>query len=192
MAAFFRHPTAVVETDAIGDGTRVWAFAHVLAGAVVGRDCNIGDHCYVEAGAVIGDAVTVKNGVSVWDGVTLERGVFVGPNVTFVNDLRPRSRAPWRLSRTLVQEGATLGANATVLGGLTVGAFSMVGAGAVVTRDVPRHALVVGNPGRVRGYVCRCGRQLRRHRDRHACAECGRAFASGEAGLAELEADATR
>jgi len=192
VAPGFRHPTALVESDAIGEGTRVWAFAHVLAGAVVGRDCNLGDHCYVEGGAVIGDAVTLKNSVAVWDGVTLERGVFVGPHASFTNDLRPRSRAPWRLARTLVEEGASIGANATVLCGLTVGAFSMVGAGAVVTRSVPRHALVIGSPARVRGYVCRCGQTLRRRGTRHACAECGRAFTLRASGLAELAVGAAR
>jgi acetyltransferase-like isoleucine patch superfamily enzyme len=164
----------------------------VLAGAVVGRDCNVGDHCYVEGGAVLGDAVTLKNGVAVWNGVTLGRGVFVGPNASFTNDLRPRSRAPWRLARTLVEEGATIGANATVLCGLTIGAHSMVGAGAVVTRSVPRHALVIGNPGRVRGYVCRCGQPLRRRGRRHACAECGRTFALRASGLAEVPVGAAR
>jgi acetyltransferase-like isoleucine patch superfamily enzyme len=167
------HPTALVESDAIGDGTRIWAFAHVLAGASIGRGCNIGDHCYIESGAVIGDEVTIKNGVAVWDGVTIARGVFVGPNVTLTNDVRPRSRAPWTLARTTIEEGATIGANATVLPGLTIGAFSMVGAGAVVTRDVPPHALVLGNPARVRGHVCRCGGTLPKRGRRHACPACG-------------------
>ena len=171
--AFERHPTALVESDAIGDGTRIWAFVHVLAGAVIGRGCNVGDHCYIEAGAVIGDDVTIKNGVSIWDGVTIERGVFIGPNVTLTNDRRPRSRAPWTLSRTLIREGATIGANATVLPGLTIGAFSMVAAGAVVTRDVPPHALVIGNPARVEGVVCACGATVRGSSPQ-TCRDCGR------------------
>lgn len=171
--AFACHPTALVESDAIGEGTRIWAFVHVLAGAVIGRDCNVGDHCYIEAGAVIGDGVTIKNGVSIWDGVTIERGVFIGPNVTLTNDRRPRSRAAWTLRRTVIREGATIGANATVLPGLTIGAFSLVAAGAVVTRDVPPHALVMGNPARVRGTVCRCGATVTEAPARH-CPECGR------------------
>ena len=159
---YYKHPTARVESKRIGTGTRIWAFAHVLSGAIIGRDCNIGDHCYIESDVRIGDAVTIKNGVSVWDGVTIDRGVFLGPSVALTNDRHPRSRAPWELSRTHIEEGATIGANATVLCGLTVGAFALVGAGAVVTRDVPGHGLVYGNPARLRGYVCRCGHTLRR------------------------------
>lgn len=182
---FQQHPTALVESDAIGDGTRIWAFAHVLAGAVIGRDCNIGDHCYIESGAVIGDAVTIKNGVAVWDGVTIERGVFVGPNATLTNDRRPRSRAPWRLACTRIEEGATIGANATVLPGITVGAFSMIAAGAVVTSDVPPHAVMMGNPARVRGQVCRCGQTLPRRGKRRTCPDCRRQFVVDGPGLVE-------
>ncbi|MCC6830670.1 MAG: N-acetyltransferase [Thermoleophilia bacterium] len=175
------HPSALAETDRIGEGTRIWAFAHVLPGAVVGRDCNIGDHCYVESGAVIGDGVTIKNGVMVWDGVTLEDGVFVGPGAIFTNDLRPRSPRggdagdryagdAW-LTPTVVGRGATIGAGAVILSGLRIGDHAMVGAGAIVTREVPRHALVVGNPARVRGWVCACGHRLA---DRGAdCPDCG-------------------
>jgi acetyltransferase-like isoleucine patch superfamily enzyme len=169
---YFKHRTALVESGRIGAGTRIWAFAHVLDGAVIGRDCNIGDHCYIESGAEVGDAVTIKNGVAVWDGVTIERGAFLGPSVALINDRRPRSRMPWTLSRTRIGEGATIGANATVLGGLTVGAFALVGAGAVVTRDVPRHGLVYGSPARLRGYVCRCGRALRARGRVAVCPAC--------------------
>ena len=151
---FFAHPDSRVETDSIGSGTRIWAFAHVLAGARVGSDCNICDHTFVEGGAVVGDRVTLKCGVQVWDGVTLEDDVFVGPNATFTNDLFPRSRKrPEQFVRTLVQRGASIGANATILCGVTVGERAMVGAGAVVTRDVPPLAIVVGNPASVTGYV---------------------------------------
>ena len=151
---FFAHPDSRVETECIGSGTRIWAFAHVLPGARVGADCNICDHTFIEGGAVVGDRVTLKCGVQLWDGVTLEDDVFVGPNATFTNDLFPRSRKqPKQYVRTLVQQGASIGANATILCGVTVGPRAMVGAGAVVTRDVPPLAIVVGNPAAVTGYV---------------------------------------
>lgn len=151
----FIHPSALVEPGAgIGNGTRVWAFAHVLPGARIGRDCNICDGVFVENDVVIGDRVTVKCGVQVWDGVRLEDDVFVGPNATFTNDIFPRSKQyPDTFQSTVVQRGASIGANATILPGLTIGRNAMVGAGAVVTRDVPPNAIVVGNPARIHGYV---------------------------------------
>lgn len=151
---FFLHPQALCETTAVGEGTRIWAFAHVLPGAVVGRDCNLCDHVFVENDVRIGDRVTVKSGVQLWDGVTLEDDVFVGPNATFTNDPFPRSRRPpERFSRTTVRRGASIGANATILPGITVGRNAMVAAGAVVTLEVPANAIVAGNPAQIRGYV---------------------------------------
>lgn len=161
-----------METRTIGARTRVWAFAHVQDGASVGADCNIGDHCYVEAGVTIGDRVVVKNGVSIWAGVTIESGVFIGPNAAFTNDLRPRSRVRRELCRTVVREGASIGANATLLSDIEIGRYALVGAGAVVTESVPAFSLVVGNPARVRGAVCRCGSALRFAGKGAACA-CG-------------------
>lgn len=151
----FVHGSAIVEPGArIGQGTRVWAFAHVLAGAVIGNDCNICDHTFIENDVSIGDRVTIKCGVQVWDGVSLESDVFVGPNATFTNDLYPRSkRTPREFLRTLVREGASIGANATVSPGITIGRQAMVGAGAVVTHDVPPFAVVTGNPARIQAYV---------------------------------------
>jgi acetyltransferase-like isoleucine patch superfamily enzyme/dTDP-4-dehydrorhamnose 3,5-epimerase-like enzyme len=148
------HEKGLVETDDVGPGTRVWAFAHLLPGATVGADCNVCDGVFIEGGAVVGDRVTIKPGVQVWTGVTLEDDVFVGPNVTFTNDLRPRSRQ-WldEHPRTLVRRGASIGANATILPGLEIGMGAMVGAGAVVTRSVPPHAIVVGNPASITGYI---------------------------------------
>jgi UDP-2-acetamido-3-amino-2,3-dideoxy-glucuronate N-acetyltransferase len=151
---YFTHPEGRVESSEVGAGTRVWAFAHILKGARIGVDCNICDHTFIEGGAVVGDRVTVKCGVQLWDGVTLENDVFVGPNATFANDPFPRSgRRPVEFTRTLVRRGASIGANATLLPGVIVGAEAMVGAGAVVTRDVPPRAIVAGNPAVVTGFV---------------------------------------
>ena len=150
----FVHPQAIVESGSIGPGTRIWAFAHVLPGAVIGSECNICDGVFVENDVRIGDRVTVKCGVQLWDGVTLEDDVFVGPNATFTNDAFPRSKSyPKAFARTLVRSGASVGANATILPGLTIGPKAMVGAGAVVTRDVPANAIVFGNPASIHGYV---------------------------------------
>jgi UDP-2-acetamido-3-amino-2,3-dideoxy-glucuronate N-acetyltransferase len=182
----FVHPMGLCESEDVGSGTRVWAFAHVMAGAVVGQDCNIGDCSFVESDAVLGDRVVVKNGVSVWAGVTLEDDVFAGPNVAFTNDLVPRA-APYRTPRdhwlsTRVRRGATLGANATLMCGITIGEHALVGAGAVVLRDVPAHAIVVGNPGHQIGWVCVCGERLG---EPLHCPECNRQFRSTERGLEE-------
>ena len=148
------HPQAICESVHIGDRTRVWAFAHILPGAVIGQDCNICDGVFVENDVRVGDRVTVKCGVQLWDGVTLEDDVFIGPNATFTNDPFPRSRKkPQQFARTLVAGGASIGANATLLPGIVVGRGAMVGAGAVVLRDVPPHAIVAGNPARIIGYV---------------------------------------
>jgi acetyltransferase-like isoleucine patch superfamily enzyme len=150
---YFKHETAIVESEHVGEGTRVWAYAHVLPGAVIGEGCNVCDHTFIENDVRIGDRVTIKCGVQVWDGVTLEDDVFVGPNATFSNDPYPRSRhQPAAFSRTLVRRGASIGANATILPGLTIGERAMVGAGAVVTHDVPPLAIVAGNPARIVGY----------------------------------------
>jgi acetyltransferase-like isoleucine patch superfamily enzyme len=150
----FVHPAGICETDQIGSGTRVWAFAHVLAGARIGQHCNICDHVFVENDVIIGDRVTIKCGVAVWDGVRIEHDVFVGPNVTFTNDPFPRSKVHLsELPRTHISHGASLGANCTILPGITIGTKAMVGAGSVVTSDVPPNAIVVGNPAYIVGYV---------------------------------------
>jgi acetyltransferase-like isoleucine patch superfamily enzyme/dTDP-4-dehydrorhamnose 3,5-epimerase-like enzyme len=150
---FFVHEKGLCESTTIGDGTRIWAFAHVLAGATIGAGCNICDGVFVENDVTVGDNVTVKCGVQLWDGVTLEDNVFVGPNATFTNDIRPRSKVyPEAFLRTVVEEGASIGANATVLPGIRIGRNAMIGAGAVVTRSVPPNAIVVGNPAKIIGY----------------------------------------
>ena len=172
----FVHDTALCESDEVGDGTRIWAFAHVMAGAKVGRNCNVGDYVFIEDGVEVGDGVTIKNGVQLYRGVHLEDRVFVGPNVVFTNDLRPRAslrKAPEELLSTRVRAGASLGANATILCGLEVGTNAFVAAGAVVTRSVPDHALVVGVPAAWRAWVCECGGELDAKR---LCRGCGRQF----------------
>jgi acetyltransferase-like isoleucine patch superfamily enzyme len=175
------HKLALCESEQVGEGTRIWAFAHVMHGAIVGRDCNIGEGAFVESGAAIGDRVTVKNQVLIWDGVTIQEGAFIGPGVIFTNDLYPRSPrmgaageryrdpANWRRP-TLVERGASIGAGAVILPGLTVGVSAMVAAGAVVTRNVPPHCLVAGNPARPVGWVCACGGRLDKT---YLCPLCG-------------------
>jgi serine acetyltransferase len=157
----FFHSKALVETSQVGAGTRVWAFAHVMKGARVGKDCNIGDHCYVEGKCVIGDRVTIKNGVSVWDAVTVENDVFIGPNAVFTNDLFPISRKQGEFVKTLVRTGSCIGANSTIICGVEIGRCAFVGAGSVVTRNVPDFALAYGNPARIRGYLCRCRKKIK-------------------------------
>ena len=150
MSDFFVHSSALVESTKIGSGTRIWAFAHVLEGATLGRDCNICDHVFIENKVTLGDRVTVKSGVQLWDGIHAEDDVFIGPNATFCNDPFPRSKAYIEAyPETRLRRGASIGANATILSGVTIGRHAMVGAGAVVTTNVPAHAVVVGNPARV-------------------------------------------
>lgn len=174
--AFFQHPLALVESESVGRGTRVWAWAHVMDGATVGADCNIGEHCFVERGAVLGDRVTIKNGVAVWDGVIAEDDVFLGPGAVLTNDLRPRSKSPdFVPQKTWLGRGCSVGANATVLCGVRLGRHCLVGAAAVVTRDVPDYALVLGNPARVRGHVCPCSKTLEFDGPSASCT-CGRRF----------------
>ncbi|RLE66044.1 MAG: N-acetyltransferase [Thermoprotei archaeon] len=180
--SFYVHPTAVVEEGVqIGEGTRIWHFAHVRKGAVIGKNCNIGKDVYIDADVKIGDGVKIQNGVSVYRGVTLEDKVFVGPYAVFTNDLYPRAFSKdWELVPTLVKEGASIGANATIVCGVTIGRYSMVAAGAVVTKDVPDYGLVLGNPARLVGFVCYCGRPLRKITDmddvfvKYICKHCGR------------------
>jgi acetyltransferase-like isoleucine patch superfamily enzyme len=155
-----KHPAAIVESEHIGEGTRVWAFVHILPGAQIGADCNLCDHVFIENDVIVGDRITIKSGVQLWDGVRIEDDVFIGPNVTFTNDPFPRSKQyPDEYAVTLIQKGASIGANATILPGVTIGQNAMVGAGAVVTKDIPPNAIVAGNPARIVNYVVQNQRQ---------------------------------
>ncbi|MDB4915510.1 MAG: isomerase [Gemmatimonadetes bacterium] len=154
MSGFFQHPQALVESTSIGDGTRVWAFAHVLPHAVIGRDCNICDHVFIENDVIVGDRVTIKSGVQLWDGARLEDDVFIGPNVTFTNDAFPRSKQyQAQVAHIVVKRGASIGGNATLLPGIVIGEHAMIGAGAIVSRDVPPNGIVRGVAARLSGFV---------------------------------------
>jgi UDP-2-acetamido-3-amino-2,3-dideoxy-glucuronate N-acetyltransferase len=146
------HPLSDVQTERIGEGTTVWQYVVILGNAVIGKDCNINALCFIENDVFVGDRVTVKSGVHLWDGLTVEDDVFLGPNVTFTNDKYPRSKHhPERFQRTTIRRGASVGANATILGGVTIGEHAMIGAGSVVTRDVPAGETWFGNPARKSG-----------------------------------------
>lgn len=141
------HPTADVKSESIGKGTTVWQFSIILQGAQIGNNCNINCQVFIENDVLIGNNVTIKPGVQIWDGISIEDDVFIGPNVTFTNDLYPRSKQyPARFAKTLIRKGASIGANATILAGVEIGAYAMIGAGSVVTKNVPDHSLWYGNP----------------------------------------------
>jgi acetyltransferase-like isoleucine patch superfamily enzyme len=180
------HPSADVSPDAeIGEGTNIWNNAQVREGARIGADCGIGSGTYIDCDVVIGDRVKIQTNVSVFHHVTIEDGVFIGPHVTFTNDRYPRAIHPdgrrrgiedWTAVPTLVRKGASIGAGSVIVCGVTIGAWAMVGAGAVVTRDVPDHGLVLGNPAALVGWVCDCGRRLERMEGTWHCPACARTF----------------
>jgi UDP-2-acetamido-3-amino-2,3-dideoxy-glucuronate N-acetyltransferase len=196
VSDIYAHSHALCESEEVGSGTRIWAFAHVMKGAVIGRDCTIGGHAFIESGARIGDRVTIKNQAMIWSGVEVGDDVFVGPGVTFTNDLSPRSprtslppiaarysdRTRWLLP-TRIERGASLGARCVILAGVTVGAYAMVAAGAVVTRDVAAHGLAVGIPASRVGWACRCGERLALVvANTWRCPRCGERFNADTAG----------
>ncbi len=158
---YFVHESALVATDNIGDDSRIWAFCNILKGAQIGAECNICDHCSIEGEVVIGNRVTVKNSVSLWNGMVIEDDVFIGPNAVFTNDVYPRSKVYHdEVDKTLIKQGATIGANAVVVAGHTVGKYAFIGAGAVVTKNIPDYTIWYGNPAQFSGYVCKCGQRL--------------------------------
>lgn len=173
---YYVHPSSYVDEGCvIGAGTKIWHFSHIMGGSVIGENCNIGQNVVVLPGAVLGNGVKVQNNVSVYTGVTCEDGVFLGPSCVFTNVINPRAfierKSEYR--PTLIKKGASIGANATIVCGHTIGAYAFVGAGAVVTRDIPDHALVYGSPAALRGYVCRCGGKLRFSAGLAVCPACG-------------------
>jgi UDP-2-acetamido-3-amino-2,3-dideoxy-glucuronate N-acetyltransferase len=178
---FFKHPTAVVESNNIGRGTKIWHFAHVREGAKIGENCVVGKSVYIDTDVEIGNSVKIQNFVSVYKGVRIEDGVFVGPSVTFTNDIYPRAFR-WdedTIIPTVVKKGASIGANSTIVCGVTIGEYAMIGAGAVVTKDSPAYGLVYGNPADLKGFVCYCGRKLDRivvedDKKRVFMCECGK------------------
>lgn len=171
----FIHPTAEVSQEAvIGEGTKIWNQVQVREKTKIGTNCILSKDVYIDAGVNIGNNCKIQNGISVYHGVTIEDDVFCGPHMAFTNDLRPRAtNAAWKVTPTLVKKGASIGANATIVCGTIIGEYAMVAAGAVVTKNVPPHALVMGNPARIAGYVCVCGQKLTMN-SKHTgfCPEC--------------------
>ena len=183
MNKVYVHPTAVIDkTAVIGDDTKVWHFVHVRENAEIGSGCVLGDFVYVGRGVKIGNSVKLENRATVYSGVKIEDKVFVGPHVTFTNDPYPRSLSTdWKIVETLVKEGASIGAGAVVVCGVTLGEYAMIGAGSVVTKDIPPHAIVYGNPAEVRGFACKCGRKLKEEEKKREfvlmkCPSCGEKY----------------
>jgi len=187
MNSWFVHPSSYIDDDVvIGEGTKIWHFCHVQSGARVGEKCSLGQNVNVSNNVVIGDGCKIQNNVSIYEGVTLEDHVFCGPSCVFTNDLTPRAKYPKgreAYERTLVGEGATIGANATIVCGITIGRWAMIGSGAVVTKDVKDHALMVGIPAKRSGWVCECGTRL--SDDDLACPSCHRSYEEHPHGLVE-------
>ena len=183
---YYKHPNSLVETDRIGNGTTIWAFVHILQNSQIGKNCNICDHCFIEGDVLIGDNVTIKCGVYLWSGLTIQDNVFLGLNVVFTNDLRPRSRnQDCRLTKTVIEHGASIGANSTILAGVNIGRYAMTGIGAVVTRNVKDYALVYGNPAKQHGWVDEGGNKMNRNSEGFWVSDNGTLYVEVTAGLAK-------
>lgn len=173
MDNYFIHEKAIVDSNFIGKNTRIWPFTHILKEAKIGENCNICEHVFIENDVKIGNNVTIKCGVYIWDGVTIEDNVFIGPCVAFTNDIHPRSKVyPNQFEKTIVRYGASIGANATILGGIEIGEYATIGAGAVILKNVNPYEVVVGNPGKIIGYNCKCSEKMIFDNNYFAC-KCG-------------------
>lgn len=182
----FVHPTAIVDTNNIGKGTRIWAFVHILKNVAIGENCNICDHCFIEGGVTIGDNTTIKSGIYIWEGVTIEEDVFLGPNVVFTNDVWPRSKNYKPAEKIIIKKGASIGANSTILGGVTIGEHSMSGIGSVITKNVKPYSLVYGNPARHAGWIDEKGNKLKKAKINTWKSESGQLFKETKEGLAKI------
>ncbi|MCI5073073.1 acetyltransferase [bacterium] len=183
---FFAHPSSYIDDGAnIGSNTKIWHFCHIMSGADIGANCNFGQNVVVHSQVKIGDGVKVQNNVSIYDGVILEDAVFCGPSMVFTNVLHPRSEVNRReeFIQTRVKKGATIGANATIRCGITIGQYAFVGAGSVVLHDIPNHALVVGNPAKHKGWMCVCGHRINPGKDKLTCSSCHLSYDLGKHGL---------
>ena len=176
---YFLHPTAVVDEPVeIGEGTNIWHFTHIMSGARIGRNCIIGQNVFIGSGVILGNNIKIQNNVSLYDGVILEDDVFCGPSMVFTNVFNPRSFISRKkeFRKTVVGRGATIGANATIICGNSIGQYAFIGAGSVVTKDVPDYALVYGNPGRVKGWVCQCAEEITFRSGKAVCQVCGKRY----------------
>lgn len=186
MSNYFVHPTAIVDEPAeIGEGTKIWHFSHIMSGAKIGKNCVIGQNVFISSGAIIGNHIKIQNNVSIYDGVILEDDVFCGPSMVFTNVFNPRSFISRRkeFRKTLVKRGATIGANATVICGNTIGEYAFIGAGSVITKDVPDYAMVYGNPAKVKGWICQCAEEIVFRSGKAICKACGRRYKKDHHGI---------
>lgn len=187
MGDYFVHESSYIDEDVvIGKGTKIWHFCHVQSGARIGERCSMGQNVNISNHVKIGNGVKIQNNVSVYEGVEIEDDVFCGPSCVFTNDLTPRAKYPKGSAgykKTLIKQGASIGANATIVCGHTIGSWAVIAAGAVITKDVPDYALVLGNPARIKGYACQCGERLHNDKDIYCCNKCGKIYRKTEGRL---------